>query len=205
MRHLHSNKKILIVGVSSGGTIAALLSQWVQNKQELLGVILRNPVTLYPDAPSLDISEDRKKFFKHMRGPFAVALRTRYVDELCYNFEIKEETDEKFLSAQLAILPGYLIQYDSLQRDGLARLPGEAGPASLKGLPPTLIQACTNDPLFGDSVDYARLLEKAGVEYTLSVWKGLPHAFFHGKGIVLDVAYEAEMDVIRGVRRIRTS
>jgi hypothetical protein len=44
-------------------------------------------------------------------------------------------------------------------------------------------------------LDYAELLNKAGVEIKLSVWKGFPHTFFHdAKGMFLDVAHEAEME-----------
>jgi acetyl esterase/lipase len=77
-------------------------------------------------------------------------------------------------------------------------MPGEAKSSTLEELPRTWIQVCTNDPLFGDGVDYARLLKSADVEVKLDVWEGFPHAFFH-QYKEFKLSQVAEQEVLRGL------
>jgi monoterpene epsilon-lactone hydrolase len=49
--------------------------------------------------------------------------------------------------------------------------------ASLTGLPPLLIQVGTSDLLLSDSERLAAAAAEAGVDVTLEIGKGLPHAY----------------------------
>ena len=49
--------------------------------------------------------------------------------------------------------------------------------ASLSGLPPLLIRACTADLLLSDSERLATAAAQAGVDVTLQIGEGLPHVY----------------------------
>jgi acetyl esterase/lipase len=49
--------------------------------------------------------------------------------------------------------------------------------ADLKGLPPLLIQAATDEILLDDGTRFAEAARRAGVEVTLSIWDGMFHVF----------------------------
>ena len=49
--------------------------------------------------------------------------------------------------------------------------------ASLKGLPPTLVQAVSTEILFHDSTRFVAKAVEDGVDASLSVWHKVPHVF----------------------------
>ena len=62
--------------------------------------------------------------------------------------------------------------------------------ADLTGLPPATIILAEIDPLQSQGVAYARRLEEAGVDTTLTLYQGVTHEFF-GMGAVVDKASDA--------------
>jgi acetyl esterase/lipase len=193
VKKINPGKKVLLIGCSSGGMLAALVSQTV-GKDDLLGVILRCPVTI--DAEHMDpalVPSDRRDFMGYMRTGFAEKLQEQY-NAIGAEIAKTDPTASARPCPTLKHVPGVLNRYDT-PRDGLERMPGEAAPAHVGGLPRVWIQVCTNDPLVGDGVDYARLLQRAGVEVKLDVWTGFPHVFFH-YAPELDFSMEAERVVV---------
>jgi acetyl esterase/lipase len=61
-------------------------------------------------------------------------------------------------------------------RDDHLTSPVRADPA---GLPPILIQVGTEEVLLSDSINFANRAALAGIDVTLRVWPGMPHAWPH--------------------------
>jgi epsilon-lactone hydrolase len=55
--------------------------------------------------------------------------------------------------------------------------------ADLTGLPPTLVQVGSTEPLLAQSIRFARLARRAGVAVTLGVWEGLWHAWHYHRDL----------------------
>lgn len=86
----------------------------------------------------------------------------------------------------------------AVPRDGLERMPLEADEETLKELPRTWIQLCTNDSPYSDGLCYAKMLEEAGVEVKVDVVRGWPHTFWL-KAPELERALEVEEEMVRGL------
>lgn len=160
--------KLVVVGSSSGGELAALVSQMAP-RHALSGVLLRCPVTS-------DVFSGEEYVPAHLR-------------------EYHNSASEPFVTS----LAGFMRR--AVPRDGLARMPLEAGDAELRGLPRTWIQVCTNDVLYSDGVCYGIALEAAGVEVRVGVVEGWPHTFWN-EAPGLERAYKAEMEMLEGLRWI---
>ena len=93
------------------------------------------------------------------------------------------------------------FMHRAVPRDGLTRMPLEAGTEELQGLPRTWVQVCTNDVLYSDGICYCIALDCAGVEVQVSVIKGWPHTFWN-EAPELERAYEADMEMLEGLRWI---
>ncbi|KKY32346.1 putative atp synthase d chain [Diaporthe ampelina] len=128
----HPQAKALVVGSSSGGQLAALVTQRA-HKASFHGVVLRCPVT-----------SDAFSGREYVPG----SLRDLHTSAWDRSFDTS--------------LLGFMQR--DLPRDGLERMPLEAGEETLKGTPRTWIQVCTNDVLYSDGACYARVLRDAGVE-----------------------------------------
>lgn len=162
------NTKLILSGSSSGGQLAALLSQLPGIAPRLTGVLLRGPVT--SDAFSgLD----------------------PYVPSRFREFHTSA-VDPSFRNSLLGAMSR------AVPRDGLARMPLEAGEEELRGLPRTWMQVCTNDALYSDGVCYAMALEEVGVEVRVDVRVGWPHTFWL-RAPGLGEAREAEGEMVRGL------
>lgn len=159
--------KLIISGSSSGGQLAALLSQLPGIAPRLTGVLLRGPVT--SDAFS---------------GPSYVPPRFHKF----HTSAVEPSFRNSLLGAMSRAVP----------RDGLPRMPLEAGEEELRGLPRTWMQVCTNDALYSDGVCYAMALEEAGVEVRVDVRGGWPHTFWL-RAPGLGEAREAEGEMVRGL------
>lgn len=162
----HPRAKVLVVGSSSGGQLAALVTQRAP-KASFHGVILRCPVT--SDA------------FSGME----------YVPEGLRDLHTSA-WDRSFDTSLL----GFMKR--DLPRDGLERMPLEVGEESLKGMPRTWIQLCTNDVLYSDGACYARILRDAGVEVKTDCLEGWPHTFWL-KAPHLQRALEADTAMLEGL------
>lgn len=162
----HPRAKVLVVGSSSGGQLAALVTQRAP-KESFHGVVLRCPVT--SDAFS---------------GREYVPERLRELHTSAW--------DRSFDTSLL----GFMKR--DLPRDGLERMPLEAGEESLKGMPRTWIQVCTNDVLYSDGACYARILRDAGVGVRTDVILGWTHTFWL-KAPHLQRALEADTAMLEGL------
>ncbi|KAK0749297.1 Alpha/Beta hydrolase protein, partial [Schizothecium vesticola] len=129
-----TNTKLILAGSSSGGQLAALLSQLPDIAPRLAGVLLRGPVT--SDAFSGVSTYVPAQFHKWHTSALEPSFRNSLLG----------------------------VMNRAMPRDGLARMPLEAGGEVLRGLPRTWMQMCTNDALYSDGVCYAIALEEAGVE-----------------------------------------
>lgn len=162
----HPHAKVLVVGSSSGGQLAALVTQRAA-KASFHGVLLRCPVT--SDAFS----------------------GREYVPEGVQDLHTSA-WDRSFDTSLLGVM-----QRD-VPRDGLDRMPLEAEEESLKGMPRTWIQVCTNDVLYSDGACYAKVLRNTGVDVRTDVVLGWPHTFWL-KAPHLKRAFEADMAMIEGL------
>lgn len=163
--------KLLVVGSSSGGELAAFVSQEAAKDSVpdgVAGVVLRSPVT--SDAFN---GED-------YIPPALRALHT-------------SAANAKFATTLL----GHMHRL--VPRDGLPYMPLEAPTDLLQKQPRHWIQVCTNDMLYSDGVCYAKALQSAGAaEVQVDVVVGWPHTFWL-KTPWMDRALEADKAMLRGL------
>lgn len=148
LAHLHASSKIIVVGSSSGGQLAALVTQHALRVGiSFHGVLLRCPVT--SDA---------------FRGLNYIPERYRCIHTSAQNTAFQTSLFSR-------------LDMDG-PRDGLERMPLEAEVEELEGMARTWIQICTNDGLYSDGACYVRLLKDAGAEVRVDVVVGWPHTFW---------------------------
>jgi acetyl esterase/lipase len=78
--------------------------------------------------------------------------------------------------------------------------------AELAGLPPTLIQVGTEEVLLSDSINFANRAALAGLDVTLRVWPGMPHAWPYLDPLApagIDAVDEAGQWMQRQLRNVR--
>jgi acetyl esterase/lipase len=143
-----SPKRLILVGSSSGGQLAAQVAQLARDEPEALkktidGMLLRCPVTVDASDGGIHIP----KRFRSMHTSFTPSFET-----------------------------SLLKIYSDPARDNTPNLPLEA--ESFHDLPPTWIQVCTNDLYYSDGICYATALREAGVEIAVKVVHGWPHTFW---------------------------
>lgn len=148
LAHLHPSAKIIVIGSSSGGQLAALVTQHtLRAGTPCHGVLLRCPVTS------------------------GVFCGLEYVPEKFRSMH----TSAQNASFQTSLFSR--LEMDG-PRDGLERMPLEAEEKELKGMARTWIQVCTNDGLYSDGACYVSLLKDAGVKVRVDVILGWPHTFW---------------------------
>ncbi|KAJ4386420.1 hypothetical protein N0V93_009315 [Gnomoniopsis smithogilvyi] len=148
LAQLHTSAKMIVVGSSSGGELAAFVTQHALHAGiPIHGVLLRCPVT--SDA---------------FRGLDYVPARFRDMHTSAWNQAFQTSLFSR-------------LDMDG-PRDGLRRMPLEAEIEELEGMPRTWIQICTNDALYSDGACYVKLLKDAGVEVGVNVVVGWPHTFW---------------------------
>ena len=106
--------------------------------------------------------------------PAAAVLMSPTVDLTSSGASMTERADQDPIST-----PAMLRQFASDYLAGANPKTPLASPlfASLRGLPPLLIQVGTADLLLSDSERLARAAAEAGVDVTLDVGEGLPHVY----------------------------
>jgi epsilon-lactone hydrolase len=106
--------------------------------------------------------------------PAAAVLMSPTVDLTSSGASMTERADQDPIST-----PAMLRQFASDYLAGADPKTPLASPlfASLRGLPPLLIQVGTADLLLSDSERLARAAAEAGVDVTLDVGEGLPHVY----------------------------
>ncbi|KAL3453413.1 alpha/beta hydrolase fold-domain-containing protein [Aspergillus insuetus] len=183
--HINTPVKLILSGTSSGGHLAAIISQhareWLAEEENrgvaervnIVGVLLRAPVTV--DAGDEEL----------------IPLRWRWFHTSWW--EGYEGADADRVSMR--------VNHDSLAVPAQLKTSPSAYPVwgTFTGLPRTYIQICELDILRDDAVCYAQGLREAGVEVREISYKDLPHIFWiynHG----LAVAKNAQMDCVDGLR-----
>lgn len=163
--------KTILIGSSSGGQLAALVTlHALTSSIPIHGVLLRCPVT----SDSFGGGE------------------SAYVPAR-FRAQHTSARDPSFRTSLLARL-----DMDG-PRDGLLRMPLEAGVEEVRGWPRTWVQVCTNDVLYSDGACFVRLLRDAGVEVRSDVVVGWPHTFWL-KAPELERAVEAEGSMVEGLK-----
>ncbi|CEL07471.1 hypothetical protein ASPCAL10628 [Aspergillus calidoustus] len=177
--------KLILSGTSSGGHLAAIISQhareWlakegnksVAERVRLVGVLLRAPVTV--DAGDEELIPARWRRVHASWG------------------EGYEGADANRGSMR--------VNHNSLDVPAHLKTSPSAYPlwGTLSGLPRTYIQICELDILRDDAVCYAQGLREAGVEVRESFYESLPHIFWIYNH-ELAVAKAAQMDCVDGLR-----
>lgn len=120
----------------------------------------------------LSILADERK--RGTLQPIAAAVMSPWTDLALTgaSFETRAEADPIFTRGTLqAFADAYLQGQDPTDP--------RTSPlyARLGGLPPIRIDVGDDEILLDDSVRYAAQVREAGVDVTLSVWKGMPHVF----------------------------
>ncbi|KAK6208933.1 hypothetical protein QIS74_12451 [Colletotrichum tabaci] len=167
VRSLHPlATKIILLGSSSGGQLAATVSQHAP-RGSFHGVVLRCPVTSDGGSSLAFVPERLRHAYTSASPDFATSLLGVFVR--------------------------------AVPRDGLEKMPLEAGEEELRGMPRTWVQVCSNDTLYSDGVCYAMALREAGIEVRVEVVRGWPHTFWL-KAPGLTRAVDAESEMVEGLR-----
>jgi acetyl esterase/lipase len=147
---LRKSSRLILVGSSSGGQLAAQVSQdytkhmthrGITNR--IHGVLLRASVTCNATDGRIDIPSQFRPYHTSMSSAFHTSL-----------------------------LSGAAV--NASNRASVMPLEAE----SFSGLPRYWIQVCTNDIYYSDGVCYAEVLRDAGVKVKLDVVEGWPHTFW---------------------------
>jgi len=85
--------------------------------------------------------------------------------------------DDRFLTRNMMIWFWDSYTTKKEQRDEIYASPLKASPDELKGLPRTLVQTAENDVLRDEGEAYARKMDKAGVDVTLTRIQGMIHDY----------------------------
>lgn len=143
-----THSKVLVMGSSSGGELAALVAGRL-GRARIHGLALRGPVTSDAFTSFADYVPDRFK-----------ALHTSARDASFENC---------LLGRMVRTVPRDGLPYMPLEAPAheLSGMP-----------PRAWVQVCSNDVLYSDGVCYARALEEAGVEVRVDVVRGWPHTFW---------------------------
>ncbi|KUJ23564.1 alpha/beta-hydrolase [Mollisia scopiformis] len=168
---LRSRSRLIIMGSSSGGQLAAQISQQYrafavpQGDKRIHGVLLRGPVTCDATNGGANLSEKLRARHTSMHEAFHTSLLANSA------LHSKNRTSSP--------LP--------LEVEDLSKLPRH------------WIQVSTNDIYYSDGVCYAEALREAGIDVKLDVVEGWPHTFWL-KAPLLERAVQAENDMIEGLK-----
>ena len=163
--------RLILMGSSSGGQLAAQISQKYSRWRGLFpkitihGVLLRGPVTCDATDGGVHLPQRFRACHTSLSEPFHTSLLSGAA------VNSGNRTSE--------LLP--------LEEEDLGRLPRH------------WIQVSTNDIYYSDGACYAEALREAGVEVKLDVVEGWPHTFWL-KAPELERAAQAEADMIQGLR-----
>ncbi|CAJ2503845.1 Uu.00g112390.m01.CDS01 [Anthostomella pinea] len=201
-RSLHSSTssrtttKTIIVGSSSGGLLATLVSQ-AAPRGTVHGILLRCPVTsdAWPAAGDLTSVPAR---LRYMHTSASASFETVLLSLPSPSSSSSPSPAPSPRSPSISP-PGN--NPTRAPRDALPSTPLELPEPKWTGLPRAWIQVCTNDVLYSEGLCYASALQQhnAGVEVQLDVVRGWPHTFWL-KYPHLARAREADEAMVRGLR-----
>lgn len=141
-------ERVILVGSSSGGQLAAQVSQRVRSAGSrhstlIKGVLLRCPVTVNAATGGKHITQRFRDMHRSFSSPFETSL-------------LKMDEDAA--------------------REMTPNLPLEA--ETFHELPRTFIQVCTNDIYYSDGICYAAALQQVGIKVKVDIVEGWPHTFW---------------------------
>jgi len=168
---LRKIRRLVLMGSSSGGQLAAMVSQEFQlnhsqslDNVSIYGILLRGPVTCDATKDGINLPPRFKEYHTSM----SKAFHTSILSSPAVNTENRVE--------RMMPLEG-----------------------NLSGLPRHWIQVSTNDIYYSDGMLYAEALRELGVKVELDIVAGWPHTFWL-KAPELERAVQAEVDMINGLR-----
>ncbi|KAH7409492.1 Alpha/Beta hydrolase protein [Cadophora sp. MPI-SDFR-AT-0126] len=163
--------RLIVMGSSSGGQLAAQVSQHFKSSRgsdgdnmRIHGVLLRGPVTCDATGSGKNLPARFKDYHTSMSEAFYTSLLS--------NAAVNGQNRTK------------------------EPLPLEV--EDLSGLPRHWIQVSTNDIYYSDGACYAEALRRQGVDVKLDLVVGWPHTFWL-KAPLLERAVQAERDMIEGL------
>ncbi|KAL1888132.1 hypothetical protein Sste5346_009742 [Sporothrix stenoceras] len=145
--------KIVLGGGSAGANICAALSLICRDtgiQGTIIGQVLNIPVTCHPAHFPADQYEYRS-YEQNKEVPLVDAARMH----LYWYFYVPNP-----------------------EIDGSNPLVSPLLAESLANLPPALVQVAGMDPLRDEGLAFAQALEKSGVNTTVKIYPGMPHAFY---------------------------
>ncbi|KAJ8067138.1 hypothetical protein OCU04_004510 [Sclerotinia nivalis] len=184
---LYPTQKFILVGSSSGGQLAATVALTALREGEgkrILGVILRCPVTCDATDNGTSIPEEWKNIHTSMKEEFYTGI----LDKAAVTKENRVRKYNMPLE-MLAEMPKLI---------GVPK-PENAKPENIKTK--WFFQLCTNDIYYSDGICLGLGLRERGYDVKLRVEVGWPHTFWL-KGMILDAAQQAEMELVKGAKWI---
>ena len=153
-------------------------TQWVAEHGEEIGVNGKN-LAVAGNSVGGNMSAVIALMAKDKNGP-AIKQQVLLWPVTDANFETasyNEFAEERFLTKNMMVWfwDHYLPEKE--KRSEIYASPLQASLEQLKGLPPALIQTAENDVLRDEGEAYARKLNEAGVEVTLTRYAGLIHDY----------------------------
>lgn len=187
---LHKARRVVLVGSSSGGQLAAMVAgSYGRSRQRLV------PLIYHPSASiSAPGGPRRAKNPIHgvlLRGPVTCDASNGGLNIPPRFRPFHTSTGSEFHTSLLSS-----PALDSSNRT-THKLPLEDGDFSK--MPRHWIQVSTNDMLYSDGILYAEALKQADVEVKVDIIQGFPHTFWL-KAPELERAVKAERDMVDGLR-----
>lgn len=178
------------MGSSSGGQLAATIALIALREgkgERILGVILRCPVTCDATENGISIPEE----WKHMHTSMKEEFYTGILDKAAVTKEnrVREYKMPLEMLAEISKL--------KTSKFAEASKPENAGPENIKMK--WFFQLCTNDIYYSDGICLGLGLRERGNEVKIRVEVGWPHTFWL-KGMILDAAQQAEMELVKGAK-----
>ncbi|KAH6995903.1 Alpha/Beta hydrolase protein [Ilyonectria sp. MPI-CAGE-AT-0026] len=157
-------QKLVIGGISAGAQLAASLTleQHLKTTSEGPGSlpVIAGQVLM---IPCLTHDECYEPQLKRLTSPSV--------------WSYKENEDAPILPVKVARYFIDLLQIKDPQVDDTRLNPGNATPAQVEGLPPTVFGMAGLDPLRDEGLLYAKLLTEARVPTDVNLFQGVPHGF----------------------------
>lgn len=153
--------RVLVGGISAGAFLTASLAlqkhlgRALQSYPPIAGLVLMIPCLVHMDCYDQQLAQ--------IRDPSVSSFET------CQNAPIlPRATCRMFMD---------LLGIEHPDPNDVRMNPGNATPAQVKGLPPTVFGIAGFDPLRDEGFLFAKKLAEAGVPTDVNVFKGLPHGF----------------------------
>jgi acetyl esterase/lipase len=154
-------RRLIVMGSSSGGQLAAMVSQHMRDSSQFSYPPLKDSTTRRIDRKTID--------GVLLRGPVT-----------CNASDAGTHLPTRFRAFHTSLSPAFYTSLASETALNAANrttgvLPLEG---NLVGLPRHWIQICTNDIYYSDGALYAEGLREVGVDVELDVVEGFPHTFW---------------------------